>query len=90
MLARAGNETLKEFEGVHARAAKAVELKFFFGYSHGEVAAMTGLWRRTGDPRPGVRPSLDLRTDSRCHQEQRHGRSHGTTALSRTRSSMDE
>jgi len=43
------NEALEEFETVNARAAKAVELKFFFGYSHDDIAAATGVQRRTVD-----------------------------------------
>jgi RNA polymerase sigma-70 factor, ECF subfamily len=43
------NEALEVFETVNARAAKAVELKFFFGYSHEEIAAVTAVQRRTGD-----------------------------------------
>jgi RNA polymerase sigma-70 factor (ECF subfamily) len=43
------NEALEEFERINGRAAKAVELKFFFGYSHDEIAAVTGVQRRTVD-----------------------------------------
>lgn len=43
------NEALEEFESINARAAKAVELKFFFGYSHDEIAAAIGVQRRTVD-----------------------------------------
>lgn len=43
------NEALEKFEAVNARAAKAVELKFFFGYSHDEIATVTGVQRRTVD-----------------------------------------
>ena len=43
------NDALEEFETVNPRAAKAVELKFFFGSSHDEIATMTGVQRRTVD-----------------------------------------
>lgn len=43
------NEALQDFEIVNARAARAVELKFFFGCSHDEIAALTGVQRRTVD-----------------------------------------
>jgi RNA polymerase sigma factor (TIGR02999 family) len=43
------NEALESFETVNPRAAKAVELKFFFGCSHDEIAAVTGVQRRTVD-----------------------------------------
>ena len=43
------NEVLTEFETVNPRAAKAVELKFFFGWSHDEIAGQTGIQRRTVD-----------------------------------------
>ena len=43
------NEALEEFEHVNPRAAKAVELKFFFGCSHDEIAETTGVQRRTVD-----------------------------------------
>jgi RNA polymerase sigma factor (TIGR02999 family) len=43
------DEALEDFERVNARAAKAVELKFFFGCSHDEIATMTGVQRRTVD-----------------------------------------
>lgn len=43
------DEALTEFETVNARAAKAVELKFFFGCSHDEIAGLTGVQRRTVD-----------------------------------------
>ena len=43
------NEALELFETVNPRAAKAVELKFFFGCSHEEIAAATGVQRRTVD-----------------------------------------
>jgi RNA polymerase sigma factor (TIGR02999 family) len=43
------DEALKDFEAVNRRAAKAVELKFFFGCSHDEIATLTGVQRRTVD-----------------------------------------
>lgn len=43
------HEALEEFEAVNPRAAKAVELKFFFGCSHDEIAALTEVQRRTVD-----------------------------------------
>jgi RNA polymerase sigma-70 factor (ECF subfamily) len=43
------DEALKEFEAINPRAARAVELKFFFGCSHAEVADLTGVQRRTVD-----------------------------------------
>jgi RNA polymerase sigma factor (TIGR02999 family) len=43
------NEALELFETVNARAAKAVELKFFFGCSHDEIAVVIGVQRRTVD-----------------------------------------
>jgi RNA polymerase sigma-70 factor, ECF subfamily len=43
------NEALDDFEAINPRAAKAVELKFFFGCSHDEIATLTGVQRRTVD-----------------------------------------
>jgi RNA polymerase sigma factor (TIGR02999 family) len=43
------DEALEDFEAVNQRAAKAVQLKFFFGCSHDEIAALTGVQRRTVD-----------------------------------------
>jgi RNA polymerase sigma factor (TIGR02999 family) len=43
------NEALEEFEALNPRAAKVVELKFFFGCSHDEIAAITEVQRRTVD-----------------------------------------
>ena len=43
------DDALRDFEKVNARAAKAVELKFFFGCSHDEIASITGVQRRTVD-----------------------------------------
>jgi RNA polymerase sigma factor (TIGR02999 family) len=43
------DEALKGFEAINPRAAKAVELKFFFGSSHDEIASLTGMDRRTVD-----------------------------------------
>jgi RNA polymerase sigma factor (TIGR02999 family) len=43
------DEALTEFETINARAAKAVELKFFFGCSHTEIADLMGVQRRTVD-----------------------------------------
>jgi RNA polymerase sigma-70 factor (ECF subfamily) len=43
------DEALEDFEAVNRRAAKAVELKFFFGCSHDEIAALTGVQGRTVD-----------------------------------------
>ena len=43
------DDALREFEQIHPRASKAVELKFFFGFTHDEVARVTGVQRRTVD-----------------------------------------
>jgi RNA polymerase sigma factor (TIGR02999 family) len=43
------NEALEEFQALNPRAAKAVELKFFFGCSHDEIATITNVQRRTVD-----------------------------------------
>jgi RNA polymerase sigma factor (TIGR02999 family) len=43
------NEALEQFEAVHPRAAKAVELKFFVGCTLDEIATMIGVQRRTVD-----------------------------------------
>lgn len=43
------DEALREFEGVNARAASTVELKFFFGWTHDEIAQHLGVQRRTVD-----------------------------------------
>jgi RNA polymerase sigma-70 factor (ECF subfamily) len=43
------NEVLEQFEAVHPRAAKAVELKFFVGCTLDEIATLTGVQRRTID-----------------------------------------
>jgi RNA polymerase sigma factor (TIGR02999 family) len=43
------NEVLEQFEAVHPRASKAVELKFFVGCTLDEIAKLTGVQRRTID-----------------------------------------
>ena len=43
------NDALKEFERIKPRAARTVELKFFFGCSHDEIGRLTGVDRRTVD-----------------------------------------
>jgi len=43
------NDALDEFEQIKPRAARTVELKFFFGCSHDEIGKLTGVDRRTVD-----------------------------------------
>jgi RNA polymerase sigma factor (TIGR02999 family) len=43
------NDALDEFEAIKPRAARTVELKFFFGCSHDEIGRITGVDRRTVD-----------------------------------------
>lgn len=43
------NDALDEFERINPRAARTVELKFFFGYSHDEIGRLAGVDRRTVD-----------------------------------------
>jgi RNA polymerase sigma factor (TIGR02999 family) len=41
------SDALDDLEGVDARLARIVDLKFFCGFSFGEIAAMTGVSERT-------------------------------------------